>query len=101
MESSLCLSVRHQPISFCILLIRPFQEFLGILGKIILIDKIVASIVGWVDIDHLDLAEVGLLEQLQGIQIIALNKQVLGGVKIHALFPVGTQGLGNGCIGGK
>ena len=45
---------------------------------------------GRVDVDHLDLPEVGLLEEFECVQVVALDEEVLGGVEIHALLPAGA-----------
>ena len=61
-------------------------------GKVISIDEIVAGVVGRVDVDHLLLAVVGRLQQLQDLQVVALNVEVLGGVPVHTFLWAGTQG---------
>ena len=68
-------------------------------GKIIGIDKIVAGVVGRVDVDHLYLAVISRLQQLQDLQIVTLNVEVLGGVPIHAFLRAGTQGTGGTLLG--
>ena len=54
------------------------------MSKVVLIHKIVASIVRRININHLNLAEIGFLQQLQYFKVVALNIEVFGGVKIHA-----------------
>jgi len=50
------------------------------------VNKLVSRVVGWVDIDHLDLVRITLLKQLQDFKVIALDKQVLGRIPINTLF---------------
>ena len=69
------------------------------IGKIIGIDKIVASIVGWVNIDHLHLAVISRLQQLQNLQVVTLDVKVLGGVPIYAFLWTGTQSAGGTLLG--
>jgi hypothetical protein len=44
------------------------------------------------DVDHLDLAEVGLLKQLQDLQVVTLDEEILGGVEINGFLAAGRQG---------
>ena len=64
-------------------------------GKIVLIDKVVARIVRWIDINHLHAPEIGGLQQLEHLQIVALYVQVLRFVKVDAFLFAGAQ-----CAGG-
>ena len=57
-----------------------------------------AGVVGRVDVDHLHLAQIGLLEQLEHLQVVALNVQVFGGVPVLALLWTGAQGLADGLV---
>ena len=41
--------------------------------KSVVVDKVVTGVVGRVDVDHLHLAQIGLLEQLEHLQVVALN----------------------------
>ena len=65
------------------------------IGKIVRINEVVAGVVGRIDIDHLHLPVVGGLQELQHLQIVALNVQILGGIPVYAFFGTGTQ-----CAGG-
>ena len=61
--------------------------------EIIGVDKVVAGIVRRVDIDHLDLAEIALLQELEDFQIIALDVEVFSGVPVLALRHTGAKRL--------
>src|SRR5690554_5405754 len=63
-------------------------------AEVVWIDEFLAGVIGRVDVDLLDLAVVALLQQLEHFQVIALDKQVLGGVEIHRFLPAGFEGGG-------
>ena len=67
--------------------------------EIVGIDEVVAGIVRRVDIDHLDLTEIALLQELEDFQIIALDVEVFGGVPILALCHAGAQRLPDRFVG--
>ncbi len=60
-------------------------------GEIVGVDEIVPRVVGRVDVDHLHLAVVGGLEQLQNLQIVPLYVEVPGVLPVHALPGAGPQ----------
>jgi hypothetical protein len=70
------------------------------LTKVVRVDEIVTGVVGRVDVDHFDLAEVGLLEELEHLQVVAFDDQVLGGVEVDALVAVREQGAEAGLLDG-
>ena len=56
--------------------------------KVIIVHKgIIPSIVGWIDIDHLHLAEVRLLQQLQHIEVIPLDVEILAVKRARRAVP--------------
>jgi hypothetical protein len=63
--------------------------------KIVSINEIFPGVVGRVDVDHLHLAQIALLQELQGIEVVPFDEQVLGGVEVDAFIPARTQGLGD------
>ena len=77
MKATVALGIRDHAITGFIVL-PAARKILGCtLRKVILIDKVIAGIVGRINVYHLDLAKVGLLQQFQDFQIIALNVEVL------------------------
>lgn len=68
--------ILHHTISFFIGLPTITCIFSSTLREIIFIDKVVACIIGWIDINHLDLAEIRLPQELQGIEIVALDVDI-------------------------
>ena len=68
------------------------------IGKIVRINEVVAGVVGRIDIDHLHLPVVGSLQELQHLQIVALNVQILGGIPVYAFFGTGTKRTGRALL---
>ena len=64
--------------------------------KVVGIDKVLAGVVGRVDIDELDFARVGFLQELEDFEIVALDYKVEGDVPVHAVLRAWTQGSGRG-----
>ena len=77
------------------------QVVINILAKIVVVDEVLARVVRRIDVDELDLAQVGFLQQLEGFQVVAFDEQVPGGVEVDAFFPAGAQCPGDGGIGGQ
>ena len=77
MEPAIALRVCYKPITLFVILAAVSHVILGALCKIILVDKVIARIVWRVNVDHLDLAQIGFLQELQHFQIIALDVEVL------------------------
>ena len=55
------------------------------LGEVVVVNEVVAGVVRRVDVDQLDLAEVRLLEQLERVEVVALDEEVLRGVEVDGL----------------
>ena len=47
-------------------------------AEIVLVDKVVARVVRGVDVDHLDLAVIAALQELQHLKVVALDVDVVG-----------------------
>ena len=60
------------------------QVVLGGLAEVVAVDEVVAGVVGRVDVDHLDTPGVGLLEELERVQIVRLDEEVARRVLVHA-----------------
>ena len=105
MEAPVAFRVSHHAVTRFIVLTAVPQIIRSGLGKIILVDKVVASVVGRVDIDHLDLAQISLLQQLQDFQIVALDIKIFavkaagGAVSAHAVRHDRAQRGRNGRVG--
>lgn len=78
MESAIALRILFQPVTLFIKLTTASKIALSILCKVILINKIISRVIGRVNVDHLDLAQIGFLQQLQHIQVVSLDIQILG-----------------------
>ena len=64
--------------------------------EVIMIHEIITCIVRWVDIYHLYLTHIRVLEQFQHFEVIALDIEVLCGVPVDAFLRTGAQGLAAG-----
>ena len=64
--------------------------------EIIMIHEIITCIVRWIDVYHLHLTHIGVLEQFQHFEVVALDIEILRGVPIDALLRTGAQGLTTG-----
>lgn len=64
------------------------EKLRDLVYKIVGVNKIVSRVVRRVDIDHLDFAKIIFLKQLQRVEIISLDKDILGSVEVDALFNV-------------
>ena len=104
MESPIAFCILHQTISLFIKLTAIAKIFISILRKVILINEVIARVIRRIDIDHLHFAEIGFLQQLQFIQIIALDVNIFRvdaarrAISAHRLFTVKTQRLCNRLI---
>ncbi len=72
-------------------IVQPFAVVVGI-------DEFVAGVVGRVDVDHFDAAVIGLLQQLEHFQIVALDDEVFAAVPVDALLRLRTQCGDAGCL---
>ena len=77
MKAAIAFGVCHHTVAFFIVLAAVSHVILGALCKVILIDKVIARIVRRINVDHLDFAQIGFLQELQHFQIIALDIKVL------------------------
>ena len=80
----------HTPVLVAIA--DPLQVVAFALGIAVRINKmVVTGVVGRVYVNHLDRAEVGLLQNFQHRQIFTLNKNVIGFIKVDRFFPARRQ----------
>ncbi len=91
METAVGLLVLHQAVALLVVLPRTGKIRLLRLGEVVAIDKIVPRVVRRVDINHLDLPRIGLLQALEDIEVIALDIEVAGGIEIDTLLPTRTE----------
>jgi hypothetical protein len=85
MESSIRICIGYQPAAILICLVGTPEIFIAVLGEIIFIDEIVSSVVWRVYIYELDLAQVGLLQELKRIEVVAFDKKVLRRIEVDTL----------------
>lgn len=96
MESTIRISVLSQLISIFIHIASSLSLVVGTTRKIIIIDKVIASVIWRVDIYHLHLTIIGLLQELQHFEVVTLYVEVLRGVPVHGILFLGAQGLIDG-----
>ena len=70
------------------------------LGVVVGIDEIVAGVVGRIDVDHLHLAVIRLLEEFEDFQVVALDEYIAGGVPIDGFVGRGDEGGEGRCLHG-
>jgi len=99
MESSVGVGVLEQAVFVLVIHSHLLVFFFLRAHEIVGIDEVVAGVVRRVDIDHLDLAEIALLQELENFQIVALDVEVFGGVPILALCHTGAQRLTDRLVG--
>ena len=99
MKASVGVGILEQAVAFLTPLSALNLPLFALHLKIIGIDKIVAGVVRRVNIDHFDLAEIALLQELEDFQIIALDVEVFGGVPVLALRHTGAQRLADRLVG--
>lgn len=74
-----------------------FLVILDCVAELVLVDKVMPRVIRRVDIDHLDLAVVAALQQLQHLEVVALDIDVVGvegailAITAAALFYAGAQ----------
>lgn len=97
-EASVGGGVAGESIALVVVVAGDGAVFLAGLGEVVLVDEVIAGVVGRVDVDHLDLAPVVVAEELQHIQVIPLNVEVLRGVEVDGLLAAGSQGRPDGGV---
>ena len=91
MEATVAFGVGNETVALLVKLSRVGEVFGRRLSKVVLIDKVIASVVRRVDVNHLHLVEISLLQALQYVEVVALDVEVLRVVEVHALLTAGTQ----------
>lgn len=99
METPVAFRIGDQAAAFLVVFSAFGIEFVMGLGEVVVVDEIVAGVVGRIDVDELDFAGVVLAQELQRVEVVSLDVQVPGGVPVLAAFLDGSQGLGDGFAG--
>ena len=58
------------------------QAFAVVVG----VDELIARVVWWVNVDHLHLANIRLLQELQRLQVVPFDDQVFRGIEVDAFL---------------
>ena len=93
MEATIAFSISNELVSFFIILPTIVNILLLILVEIVVIHKVVARVVRWVDVNHLHFAQIVLTKEFQHLKIVTLNIQVLGIVEINALLTTWAKSI--------
>ena len=91
MISSNSVRVRAKSAPRIVNLAGPGKVGIQAFGKFVRVNELLPGVVGRVDIDHFDFAEIRLLQQFQDFEIFAFDKDVAGRFEIHRLGPVRVQ----------
>ena len=91
MEAAVGVGVGPELLSFRVRLPGVLEVRLKALRVVVRIDEIFASVIRRVDVDHLHLPQVRLLEKLQNFEVVALDDEVLGRVEVDALLTARPQ----------
>jgi hypothetical protein len=75
-EPAIGVGIGHEPAAVFVVLAAPGVILLMGLPIVVVVDEVVARVVGRVYVDELHLAGVGLLEELQRVEIVALDVEV-------------------------
>lgn len=90
---SIALHRINQLVSFFIEGSTGCLEVFTSLGEIVIIDEVIACVIGRVYVNHLDCAQVILSEYFEHIKIIALDVKIFCVPKIQGSIKVGTKSL--------
>ena len=61
--------------------------------EVVIVDEIITRVIGRVDINHLDLAVIRLVQNLQRRQIVTLDKHIARRIPIDGIRPVRVERL--------
>lgn len=96
METTIRIRVLHKAVAKFIHIARLLIIFLSTLFEVIVINEVIARVVRRIDINHLHLAQIRLLQQLQSVKVVALDVNVLRVLPIHTPLRHRAQRLVDG-----
>ena len=68
------------------------------IGEVVFVDEVVPRVVRGIDVDHLDLAQIRLLEELQDFEVVPFDDQVAGLVLVDALASLRAERTEGGAL---
>ena len=83
MKASITFRILYHSVTVIVELSAVLKIFSCTLRKIIAINEVVTSIIRWVNINHLNFAEICFLQQLQYLKVVALNIKVFSSIEIY------------------
>ena len=93
MKSPTCLSITAD-LPATLNLTSEFEVVFDVVLEVVGVDKILAGVVWWINVDEFDFIGIALLQQLEHFKVIALNHQIFCTLPLHTLFRAGAQGAG-------
>ena len=66
-------------------------ELTRCLTEVILVDKIVARVIRWINVDHLHFAKIVFSKNLEYLKVITLNVEIPCVIEIHTALPVWSK----------
>ncbi|MFA5182444.1 MAG: hypothetical protein WC405_14075 [Syntrophales bacterium] len=91
MEPTVRFGIRGVFPAFVVDLSRVAEVGVEIFTVVVGIDEIVSRVVRGIDVDHLDLPEIGFLKELQDLQVVTLDEEVFRRVEIYGFLAGGRQ----------
>ena len=96
MKPAVALGVGDQTATFVVIVAALRVVFAARFGEVVVVDEVMARIVGRVDVDEFHLAGVGFLQDLERVEVVALDVEVLRGAPIFGLARLGNHRLVDG-----
>lgn len=100
MIAALGFRIGRELLAFFVDLARPFKIGLEALLVVVRVDEVLAGVIRGIDIDHLDLRVVVLLQDLEHLKVVTLDEDVLGGVPVFRVLEVRFQRRGRRLLRG-
>ena len=87
------VEVAAQAVAFLIEVAHRLIHFLTAHSEVIIVNEVITGIVGGINIDHLHLAKVSTLQELEYLKVISFDIEVLRLVPVHTTLHDGAQRL--------
>ena len=95
MKSAVAFGVLKKLVAVIVELSAAVKIIVSIFCKIIIVDKVIACVVRWINVYHFDLAKISFLQKFEDIKVIALYVEIFGVVKINAFLTAGAESFSN------
>ena len=95
MEATVAFGVLNQLISFFCFLTTMFDIFTRIFCEVIIVNEVTSCVVGRINVNHFNFAEIGFLQQFKHGKIVAFDVEILRVIKIYTFFTARAQSIAN------